>query len=235
MLTVKRSKRRIEAITVVADFSDRMSSKETITEHVITMEVFAGDDISPADMLYLPPIVTAQTISQRVRWGVIGVVYNLQFQITTSSGDVLDQTTRVAVLPDAPDAIPQYMPLYFTSQPYPVNASDYMTGTGTVLSGRFLPHIIILPEWFASTEVITSGNLFGSAFTYSNPYEAISAAGLILDGNLYGGLVTYNNPYEGFLPVCIITSGDIFGGSVAYNNPYESISSVGTILSGTLI
>lgn len=236
MLTVERSKRRIEAITITADFSDRMAADDSIFDATVSIEVFSGDDPSPADMLYLPIIIDTQAISQRVKQGVPGDVYNVQFSAITAAGSILEQTTRIAIVPDASDAIPQYISLYLTTPLYPLEVSEDFMSYGMVTGGHFLPHIIIDPEYITASASIGGGTLYGGAQSYAIPSEYVQSFADITGGTMFGGAVTYEVPAtDDMLSTATLTGGTLYGNAVAYDNPFESITSVGLITGGTFL
>lgn len=69
------------------DFSQVLSSSETISTATCTAIVMNGTDPSPSSILVGAAVISNRTASQRVANGVSEVTYRLQMTITTSLGN----------------------------------------------------------------------------------------------------------------------------------------------------
>lgn len=234
MLTVERSKRQIEAITISADFSDRMAAGDSIFDVTITMEVFSGEDSSPEDMLYLPPIIDTQIVSQRVKAGVVGVVYDVQFSVITTDGLILAQTTRLAILPTAPGAVPEYISLYFTSWPYPVDVVDSAQFDMNVLDSRLRPQVFFIPEGVRAYLGFLPGTLIGAKQTYAMQPEWVALSFGAMSGTLETTLVVYSNYTDGSQFYLGPMSANLYDHLVTYFMVPEGVQVTLSGMGGTL-
>ena len=78
------------------DFSPIMSSSETISSATCTVEVKEGTDPTPNAIKVGSPVISGQTVAQRISGGLDGVIYRLEMTATTSLTNVY---TIVADLP----------------------------------------------------------------------------------------------------------------------------------------
>jgi hypothetical protein len=78
------------------DFSPIMASSETISSATSTVQVKEGSDSNPTAILVGSPIVSGQTVAQRISGGLDGVIYRIEVTATTSLTNVY---TIVADLP----------------------------------------------------------------------------------------------------------------------------------------
>jgi hypothetical protein len=234
MLTVERAKRRVESITVVADFSDRMDTGDSVFDATITLEVFSGEDSTPDEMLYLPAIIDTQAVSQRIKLGIVGVVYNIQFSVLTVAGLILEQTTRLAVLPDAPGAIPQFIPFYFTSWPYPLDVLDGAAFDMAILPSRLRPQIFFIPEGLRINLSGFSGTLIGALKSYVIPPEGYAVTLGEISGTLINQLQTYTVPPEWLAFSLGTFNGTLISSLVEYSMQPDWISFDLSSISGTL-
>lgn len=233
-LSIHEPKLVVDVVPAFFDFASDLLVGETISLAVATVSVHTGVDPSPYLLLYQVVTITGNICEQKIQKGLSGVVYDILMTVVTTTGRTVEQVTRIAILPDANPAVPVYIPLYFTSRPYPVDVTDVFTANTSMLAG----HSLINPyttEFITALTSMHDGSLFGSSITYNNPHEDIQADIVMLDGSLFGGLITYNNPAEGFLGITSMLDGSLFGGSVSYSNPHEDIKATTMMLDGILV
>lgn len=232
-LSIHEPKMVVDVVPAFFDFSADLLPGETISTAVATVTVHTGIDPSPSLLLYQVVTIIGSVCEQKIQKGLIGVVYDVLMTIVTSTARIVEQVTRIAILPEANPAVPVYLPLYFTSRPYPVDVTEMFTANISMLGGHSLlnPYTI---EFITASTSMKSGSLFGSSVTYNNPHEDIQAFILMLDGSLFGGSVTYNNPADGLLGNTNMLDGSLFGGLVSYANPHEDIQAATIMLDGNL-
>ena len=241
------SKYRLEIVSFVWDFSEHFNPGDTIlgTPSVVIL-VSSGDDTNPGDMIFNSPVVTGGTIvSQQIRRGIPGTIYTVTITVSTVQGDVFEDLAYLAILPLdqlAFNTILQTM-LYPIEMVY-----ERLTSTISLISGKFGPFIIMVPEAITSSITFISGILFGRPLNYLmtvlaiqsaggiNGNEAITATIKLLTGILFNyGSAYYNMIAEGVTASITLISGTLFGSPVTYDMKEEAIISSITLLSGTLI
>ena len=111
-----------ETISILVSFTDLLPLGDSISGlPSVTITVASGVDPSPASLLYMAAIVrSGQTVEQRFRLGVPGVIYRVSFTVATIQGNRLSKECYLAILPDEGEAIPQWLPLWESTQLYPV-------------------------------------------------------------------------------------------------------------------
>ena len=235
LLYVSASKKYLETISYFGNFSDMLSSGETISTYQVVISVFSGIDPTPSAMLYGGIAVhNGVSIEQKIRYGVVGNIYDILFQITSNLGNVYEKVTRLAILPDNIPASALHTTTWVTSWNYPLNDSDSMQGDVRPTGGNFW----LQPYWQESMQgaiSILSGNLSQSSITYNCPAESIQGNILITSGTLTQVIVTYNCPPESIQGGVAILSGNLFSGMVFYTTPIESIQGYISITGGTLM
>ena len=78
------------------DFSPIMASGETISSASCVIQVKEGSDPSPSSIMVGSPVISGQTVAQRISGGLDGVIYRVEMTATTSLTNVY---TIVADLP----------------------------------------------------------------------------------------------------------------------------------------
>lgn len=233
-LSIHEPKLVVDVVPAFFDFSADLLHAETIVSAVATVSVHTGVDPAPSILLYQVVTITGSLCEQKIQMGLPGVVYDVLMTIVTSTSRTVEQVTRIAILPDAKPAVPVYIPLYFTSQPYPVDITDTnLTASIQMLAGHSLLNPSIT-EFISGTIQLLSGSLYGGLVSYINPHEDVQAYVTLLDGSLYGGLVSYANPDEGLLGTISMLDGSLYNSIVFYTNPHEDVQASISMLSGTL-
>ena len=78
------------------DFSPIMASSEIISSASCVIQVKEGSDPSPSSIMVGSPVISGQTVAQRISGGLDGVIYRVEMTATTSLTNVY---TIVADLP----------------------------------------------------------------------------------------------------------------------------------------
>lgn len=237
---VNGSKYRAETVSIVVSFSDLLTDGDYIVgTPVISVTVESGTDPSPADLLYLGVSVTkGSVVTQRFRLGIEGVIYHIVFQIATHLGDTLEKACFLAIRPNEGAAVPTWLPLWESTQLYPVTPlSENIQGALVITGGQL--YVIIInyicpPENMQGSIIITGGYLRSPIVAYICPPEDIQGA-LIITG---GTLVVVQIPYtfmESMAGAISIISGTLVTVVISYNYSSENMQGALTITGGTLV
>jgi hypothetical protein len=87
-------------VSLTMDFADRMLDGETVTGVSTSNSLFSGTDASPAAMLIGSPTLTGNLAHQAVGGGVVGVLYNIVFYVSTTAYNLYEKTGYLAVIAD---------------------------------------------------------------------------------------------------------------------------------------
>ena len=82
------------------DFLSSLAAGETISTQTVTATTYSGTDGSPSSIISGSASTSGSVVSQKVTGGVLGVVYELLCQVTTSAGQTLQMSAFLAVAPD---------------------------------------------------------------------------------------------------------------------------------------
>ena len=91
-----------EVANYTFDFSSDLASGETISTKVVTAAVYSGTDASPSGIISGSATSSGAIVTQKITGGVLGVIYELLCQITTSAGQTLQQIGLLAIIPREP-------------------------------------------------------------------------------------------------------------------------------------
>lgn len=86
-----------ETETVTFNFLSRLGVAETISSALVIVSVSSGVDSSPSLLLNGLASIASPLVNQSVKGGVLGVIYSLLCQATTSTGQVLQLSAFLAV------------------------------------------------------------------------------------------------------------------------------------------
>ena len=89
-----------ETKTITFDFTSNLAIGETVSTQTVTATVYSGTDASPSGVISGSASTSGAVVSQKITGGVLGVMYELLCQITTSLGQTLQQSAFLAVVPD---------------------------------------------------------------------------------------------------------------------------------------
>lgn len=96
-----------EQVLRYADFTDELASGETVASATATCTVWSGNDADPSAAVGASTIINNATglaaVAQiEVVGGVLGTIYQVVVQATTSAGRKPAKTAYLAIVPDAP-------------------------------------------------------------------------------------------------------------------------------------
>lgn len=217
-LFLRETKRKMEVIDLHTSFKQELSSLDTIDTITVTVSVFSGADTSPSDMKYQSPYALGATVHQRIKGGVIGVVYNVEFIVLTTLGYTYSKVTRLAILPNNTSATPVFIPLYLTTRPYSwVETAEYagahvsdaagtlqympvfqdqMQGSASLqeftVYGGSVSYTIPASDDMQGSASLTAFTVYGSSQSYSFSEDPMTGAAQLLDFTVYGASVSYS-------------------------------------------
>jgi len=89
-----------ETKTITFDFTSSLVIGETISTQTVTASTYSGTDATPSGVISGIASTSGAVVSQKITGGVLGTMYELLCQITTSLGQTLQQSAFLAVVPD---------------------------------------------------------------------------------------------------------------------------------------
>ena len=84
------------------DFADVLATSETISTKTVTATTYSGTDASPSSIVSGSATSSGSIVSQNITAGTLGVVYQLLYQITTSSSRTLQKAAWLTVVSPLP-------------------------------------------------------------------------------------------------------------------------------------
>jgi hypothetical protein len=85
----------------VFDFTSNLAIGETISTATCTCTVFSGIDGSPSSVINGAASISGTQVTQSLTGGVVGVIYNIQCSVTTSTSQTLQMQGLLAIIPVA--------------------------------------------------------------------------------------------------------------------------------------
>ena len=83
------------------DFLSSLAAGETLTLATVTASVYQGTDPNPTAIISgAASILNTSQVQQLFTGGILGTLYKLACQVTTSLGQILVQTAILAIVPD---------------------------------------------------------------------------------------------------------------------------------------
>lgn len=230
------SKTVVETKSYIGDFRDVLVAGETITSQTVTVTVFSGDDTNPSHLLFQGITVHAGWIEQRIRLGIPGNIYSINFVVGTSLSNTYDKVTRLAVLPEDGNAVPQFTNLYETSTLYPYILSDSFIANAPIISNGKLFGVIQVEDGFIASITIQTGSMYYQQYYYVFGNDAIRDSITILNGLLtYQTTLPYSDGPENFKVGIAILNGTLTNPTlITYNIPSDNISTGISIQNGSL-
>lgn len=229
------SKRRVDVITVEADFFQLVAPSDFIVDAAVTVSVFSGEDSNPSHMLDGGVLISGTIVGQRIKLGVPGVVYQLLFTITTDQGFVYTIEGRQAVLRNALPPGTLYTEHYFTTPVYPIEDIEAMASSAMAIGGfTWVPPV----EGIDSISSLVSGQLRQVLKSYTDwPPEGVDSLSTLVSGELKRVLIIYSDwPPEGINSTASAQSGTLRNLYIQYTTwPAEGIDSTASVISGTLL
>lgn len=247
ILYVSEPKNILEVIAYPVDFSDMLTSGDTINNNEIlcTVTLFSGTDPSPSLMLYGLPNILGNIVTQNIQAGTPGNIYVLETQVGTTLGYTYSKATRIAVLPLPGNAVPQFIPAYLTSKPYPYFYSEQYQCSKPQFIGGILELInVVYSNWpieSYNTKVPTfvGGTFQDILITYTWPPETYnSGIPTFIGGTFEEILVHYSNwPAEAYNANAAFIGGTLTVGNVIYSNyqPEAYNAGIPAFVGGTLV
>lgn len=231
---ISQSKYKDETISITMDFADLLKPGEVVSTCAFYITVITGIDSNPTGILYQTYVPSGTKVDQKFRLGVIGVIYEIVFQVLGTAGSIVDKTTSLAILPQDGNAIPEFTFIYLTSYQYPYNLQDGLNTYMVPHMGRAFGY---LPEGLNSNCMPSRGSMFGGQKNYNIPPEGINVIAIAPTmGSIFGSQVNYGNYIpEGLNGFCAPIQGSMFGSSLSYNVPADGINGSMTPTSGTIV
>lgn len=230
-----------ETISIIVSFSDILPTGDTITGlPSITISVVSGVDPSPATLLYMAAIVRGgQTVEQRFRLGTPGVIYSINFTVSTTLGNRLSKECYLAILPNDGVVIPEWLPLWESTQLYPVEAPlESVQGSSLFLSGTLITVVINYaygPEELQGSAALYTGTLVVVVLTYDYSFEAIQGSSSFISGTLVVVVIPYDYSHEDLKGNAAFLSGTLVVVVIPYSYSFEAIQGSASFTSGTLV
>lgn len=225
------SKRVQDIVWIHADFQELLLEEEEILSCLVTVQVFAGLDPDPGNMVYQIPVISRQIVSQRIREGLPGVIYTVIFQATTSFENIITLTVEQAVLIGEQSLTPIEVILQLSSRPYPIDILEALQSSAIATRGLILPLTL---DGMDSSMLAVEGELRSILQQYTSPPEGIDSSMIQISGELRTILKTYVSPPEGIDSSMVVLTGNLDTVLISYTCPLEGIDSSMMAVSGVL-
>lgn len=237
---IQDSKYIPETVSVITDFSEFLSAGDYLTGiPSIEVTVASGIDSNPNNILYQGAslVNNATKVSQRVRLGQSGVIYYINVVAQTHLGDTLENGCYLAILTIDGFSIPTWLPLWESTQLYPIETREqYLPGVPTLLGGTLQTIIINYsegPDEYTSSVGFLGGTLYETVIPYNRDYDAYQSSTTLTAGTLVSVLVSYNNDYDSYKDAVALIAGTLTIVVIPYSLEEQYTSSV-ALIAGTL-
>lgn len=100
--TIFSAKKVSESVNFIWDFISSLAPGETILTNQITATTYMGNDTNPAGIVGGPAVVSGTQVFQLILGGLIGQIYAVSCNITTSTGQSITESAYLAIEPDLP-------------------------------------------------------------------------------------------------------------------------------------
>ena len=236
MLYTSDSKTVVETKSYIGDFRDVLAAGETITSQAVTVTVFSGDDLNPANLLYGGIAVHPGWIDQKIRLGIPGNIYSIKFEVGTSLGNKYVKVTRLAILHEIGNAYPDYTNIYETSTLYPYILTELIKNNISVLSGRLTPAPYMIESIQNHINVIGGTLVVHGPISYTMPIESVQNRIAITSGTyVQYYVVSYTTTPETVKNNIAVISGTLVVYTpINYTTTPESVKNSISISGGTL-
>lgn len=84
------------------DFISNLAASETISTQNTVASVYSGVDAAPSGVINGAATASGTVVTQSVKAGTVGVIYELLCTITTSAAQTLQLSAYFVVIPDLP-------------------------------------------------------------------------------------------------------------------------------------
>jgi hypothetical protein len=81
------------------DFISRLKKGDTIASQSVTASVYSGTDPNPTQVIVGNAYASGTVVSQKVRGGVLGVIYGLVCRVVTTSGSTIQMSAYFSIIP----------------------------------------------------------------------------------------------------------------------------------------
>lgn len=225
-----------ETVWEYFDFTSKLASGDSIVSAVVTCTTYSGVDPDATALLLGSPINVGGRIKQLLTLGLVGVVYQLQCQVTTTLGQTPDLVSYYVVLPADEvtswgGGIPNFI---LTSLLYPSVVTESLDVVHAFAAGEMFSW---LPDNLDVTHAFTAGLLLSALETYSYwPTEKLDVTHAFTAGTLTVVLLTYSYwPTENIDVTHAFTAGTLTVVLLTYSNgPVESLDITHAFIAGTL-
>lgn len=223
---VTRSKYVSETISIIVDFADVLPAGQTIQgTPTVNVALDTGDDPTPASILYLGVSVTNGTIvEQRFRLGVPGVIYEITWQVVSTSNEVFEKTTYLAILPNIGSVAPNHQYLFLTSELYPLQVQDSFSISFISQNGTFTIGQTWETEEFQVSFLPQNGLFTPEQVFYTSTPDQFQVSFSVNDGTFTVGQLFYTSTPDQFQVSFAPLNGTFTEGQVFYTNPAETFA-----------
>ena len=232
---VTRSKYVSETISIIVDFADVLPVGQTIQgTPTVSIALDTGDDPTPANILYLGISVTNGTIvEQRFRLGIPGVIYEITWQIISTSNEVFEKTTYLAILPNIGSVAPNHQYLFLTSELYPLQVQDAFSVSYQVLNGIWYIGQTWQTEKFQVSFSALNGLFTPGQVFYTSTPDQFKVLFAVNNGTFMVGQLFYSSTPDQFKVDFAPLNGTLVEGQVFYTSPAEKFQVFFQPLNGT--
>lgn len=235
-----------ETLEMEFSFQNQMLFGETLDPPLIASVVvtlISGQDAAPSQILSGGVTVSGATVKTKVTAGMAGVIYNLTFHATGSSGAIYKGTRRLAVLSDDGSFVPSSIPTLTGTLPDGIVGAAY--SAALQISGGYMPYTPVgiisgAPAWMGFTvvddELICAGT----------PDEATGPTNYVFSPQILDAALTPASAPQDIDITRVSISGDAPNGTIgaAYSYtytfgngtpPYTFAITAGSVYSGTTL
>lgn len=99
--TIFQPKTDSSVVTLTFDFTSQLAASETLSTANVTAVVWSGID-GTIDIFSGSPSAGNGLVTQKIKNGVLGVIYRLLCSVATSGGQTLEMSGYLAIIPDVP-------------------------------------------------------------------------------------------------------------------------------------
>lgn len=232
---VTRSKYVSETISIIVDFADVLPAGQTIQgTPTVNVALDTGDDPTPASILYLGVSVTNGTVvEQRFRLGVPGVIYEITWQVVSTSNEVFEKTTYLAILPNIGSVAPNHQYLFLTSELYPLQVQDTFSVSYQVLNGAWNIGQTWQTEKFQVSFSALNGLFTPGQIFYTSTPDQFKVLFAVNNGIFMVGQLFYSSTPDQFKVDFAPLNGTLVEGQVFYTSPAEKFQVFFQPLNGT--
>lgn len=228
---IRESKYRQEIVTFVWDFSEQLLVGDTVQSVATEVLVSSGNDPNPSDLIASAPTISGSVVSQTIRRGIPGTIYTITITGTTVGGKVIEDLCYLAILPFLGDIT---IPIWETTQLYPIDILDSLQGRTVFTSGRMDGYGVT--ESIQGYHILRDSTLTKQVKTYNIPHEDIQGYTILVSGHMVTttSTVVYHNPHEDIQGAFLPISGHLTIQGIVYRILHEDIQGYTILTAGHL-